>query len=209
MSPVRERVVRGTVASEHLVHLFDEPGSLVEIVASHLHDGWQRGDTLLVVARAANLALISAELDASGCPVAELTAKGRIVFLDAATTLATLTVDGDPDREKFRESIGVLVHRLCAESDHGVTAYGEMVDLLAAQGDFNGAERLEGLWNELSTECSFRLLCGYASAHFGDERSARELHRICDLHTSANSHASDLLATWLLAGRRAKFHLPQ
>ena len=209
MSAIRERVVRGSVASEHLVQLFDEARSLVQTVAAFLRDGWERGDTLLIVARAANWALTSVELEAAGCPVPDLTASGRLMFLDAPTTMATFMVNGDPDPEKFRHSVGDLVHRLCVESERGLTVYGEMVDILAAQGNFSGAEQLEALWNNLSTECSFRLLCGYASAHFGDERTARHLHRICEMHTGASAGAADLLASWLLADRRSKLHISQ
>lgn len=208
MSPHRERVVRGNVASEHLVHLFDEPQSLVDTVATYLCDGWRRGDALLVVARASHWALTSVELAARECPVDELVAAGRLVVLEAPTTLAAFMVNGEPDPERFQHSVGDTVRRLCRESSAGLTIYGEMVDILAAQGNFIAAEHLETLWNTLSTECSIRLLCGYSSAHFGDERTGKHLNRICELHTDSGSRPTDLLASWLLADRLSKFHIP-
>ena len=208
MSPHHERVVRGTVVSEHLVHLFDEPKSLVDTVATHLHEGWRRGDMLLVAARASHWALTSVELAARECPVDELVAQGRLVVLDAPTTLAAFMVNGEPEPERFQQSVGAHVRRLCRESSAGLTIYGEMVDILAAQGNFIAAEHLEALWNTLSTECSIRLLCGYSSSHFGDERTGKHLDRICGLHTESGSHATDLLASWLLADRLSKFHIP-
>ncbi len=162
----------------------------------------------MVIARAANWTPTAAELTAKGCPVEEITAAGRLIVLDAPTTLASFLVNGEPDRKKFDEQVGALVHRLCRESSAGVTAYGEMVDILAGQGNFIAAERLETLWNNLSTECSFRLLCGYSSAHFGDARTAQHLDRICAQHTHAGASETDLLASWLLADRRSKFHIP-
>jgi hypothetical protein len=200
-------VVRGSVASEHFVHLFDEPRSLAETVARHLLDGWRRDDALLVVARPKNWALASAELEVSGCPVAAIAAAGRLIVLDAATTLATFLVDGEPEPEKFHAHVGTLVHRLCGESTAGLTVYGEMVDLLAAQGNFIAAERLEALWNGLASQCSFRLLCGYSAAHFGDERNTRHLDQICGLHDQSTASPTDLLASWLLNHRRSRFHL--
>src|SRR6185503_4339436 len=104
MSPHHERVVRGSVVSEHIVHLFDEPKSLVDTVATYLYEGWRRGDTLLVVARARHWALTSVELTARECPVDKLVAAGRLVILDAATTLAAFIVNGEPDGEKFQRS---------------------------------------------------------------------------------------------------------
>ena len=200
--------MRGSVASEHLVHLFDEPRSLVDTVATFLDQGCRRDDTLLVVARAGNWVLTSVELTAKGCPVEALTAAGRLVVLDAPTTLASFMVNGEPDPEHFDRQIGDVVRRLCRESSAGVSAYGEMVDILAAQGNFIAAEHLETLWNDLATECSFRLLCGYSSSHFGDERHARHLDRICAQHSHAGSNSTDLLASWLLDHRRSQFHIP-
>ena len=208
MSSHHERVVRGSVVSEHLVHLFDEQKSLVDTVATYLCDGWRRGDAMLVAARASHWALTTVELVARECPVDELVAAGRLVVLDAPTTLATFMVNGEPDGAKFQRSVGDVVRRLCRESKAGLTAYGEMVDILAAQGNFIAAEHLEALWNTLSTECSFRLLCGYSSSHFGDERTGKHLHQICDLHTDSGSRPTDLLASWLLADRLSKFHIP-
>lgn len=208
MSLHHERVVRGSVASEHLVHLFDEQHSLVDTVATYLHAGWQRGDSLIVAARPGHWALTSVELRARGCPVDELTADGRLEVLDAAATLARFMVNGEPDREKFEHTVGDLVRRSCLQSSAGLTIYGEMVDILAAQGNLIAAEHLESLWSTLSTECSFRLLCGYSSSYFGDERSGIHLDRICDLHTDSGSRATDALASWLLAGRFAKYHIP-
>lgn len=208
MSPHRERVVRGSVVSEHLVHLFDEPKSLVDTVATYLCDGWRRGDALLVVARASHWALTSVELAARECPVDELVAAGRLVVLDAPTTLAAFMVNGEPDRDRFQQSVGDTVRRLCRESSAGLTIYGEMVDILAAQGNFIAAEHLETLWNTLSTECSIRLLCGYSSSHFGDERTGKHLNRICEMHMDSGSRPTDLLASWLLADRLSQFHIP-
>jgi hypothetical protein len=185
MSSHRERVLRGNVSSEHLVQLFDESQSLIEGVAAFLDEGWKRGDCL---------------------PVGQATSNGRLVVLDAGTTLATFMVNGDPQPEKFLENVGEVVARLCTASEGRLSIYGEMVDVLVEQGNFVGAEQLEALWNGLGERWSFRLLCGYCAAHFGDERTARHLHAICNAHHSATARATDLLATWLLSNRQSTFH---
>ena len=197
----------GRVSSEHVAQLFDEPESLVAALSDFLFSGWNRGDHLLVVARPAHWALTAPELEARGCSVAEIIASGRLVVLDAATTLATLMIDGAPDRDRFRTSVGALVSQMGERSDGGLSVYGEMVDILVAQGNFQGAERLEQLWNEFREACPLRLLCGYSAANFGDETSSQPLQRICSLHDSASARPTDLLATWLLAHRRSRYHL--
>ena len=203
----RERVLRGDVASEHLVQLFDEAESRVEGVASFLHRGWRAGAPLLVVARPINWTLISARLQALGCPVSDTIAQGRLVALDAATTLASFLRHGRPDAVLFQERVGTVVKRL---SQLGrLNVYGEMVDLLAEQGRMDAAHQLEMLWNNLAAKESFTLLCGYSSAHFGDPRDAEVLHRICRAHTRVESQSGDLLATWLLNGRLSHYHIEQ
>jgi hypothetical protein len=207
MSPHRERVMRGEIVSEHLVQLFDEPESLVAGVSAFLFDAWKRGEHLLVVARPANWAMTATELQARGCPIPELLAEGRLIVLDAATTLARFMAGDLPDAPRFDDSVGGLVRRTCSATPHGLAVYGEMVDILAAQANFDGAEKLEALWNHLSEASSFRLLCGYSAAHFGDERTAKHLQAICNCHTGASARPTDLLSTWLLANRRPKYHL--
>ena len=207
MSPHRERVVRGNVVSEHLVQLFDETESLVASLRTYLLDAWKAGDTLVVCARATNWALTAAELEASGCPVAQLIADGKLVVLDAATTLAMFMGNSEPNAEKFRATVGELVERTSATAGGRVAIYGEMVDILVTQGNYVAAKQLEDLWNQLGQRCSFKLLCGYSSANFGDERTSAHLNAICGAHTHSAARPTDLLATWLLANRRPRYHL--
>jgi hypothetical protein len=192
------------VASEHLVQLFDEPDSRVEAVAAFLYRGWCAGAPLLVVARPINWALIEARLEAMGCPVADTIAAGRLVALDAATTLASFLRDDGPNGKLFQEQVGSAVARLSKLGR--LHAYGEMVDILAEQGRLDAAYDLENLWNDLAAKESFTLLCGYASAHFGDARDAEALHRICGAHSGVHADPGDLLGTWLLNDRRSRYH---
>jgi hypothetical protein len=202
----RERLARGHIHSEHLVQLFDGVDTLSDYLATHLYDGWRRTDALLVVARPNHWAFTLPKLEALGCPTADVIASGQLVVLDAATTLAGFMVNGQPDRGQFDAQVAQLVARLSDRSAAGLTIYGEMVDILAEQGDLHAAEELEALWNKLGEKCSFRLLCGYASAHFADARMASHLRVISDLHTHAYAAESDLLGKWLLADRHPRYH---
>jgi hypothetical protein len=199
----REYELHGGFASEHHVQLFDEPDSRVEGVANFLYRGWLSGGPLLVVARPLNWALIQARLQSKGCPVAAIIAEGRLVALDAATTLASFLED-NPNPALFHAHVGTTVSRLSKRGR--LHAYGEMVDILAEQALFKTAHELEVLWNQLAARESFTLLCGYASAHFGDPRDADALRRICRAHTDVHADGSDLLATFLLNHRESRYH---
>jgi hypothetical protein len=96
------------------------------------------------------------------------------------------------------EHIGGLIGRLIAETAGGVSVYGEMVELLAEEGDMRGAQRLEQLWNELADRQPFSLLCGYSAAHFADARTATDLRAICCTHTRVQKNTSDMLGNWLV-----------
>jgi hypothetical protein len=123
---------------------------------------------------------------------------GRLSVLDAATTLARTTRFGVVDRQLFFGHLGALVGRLVTEST-GVRIYGEMVELLAEEGDLHGAQLVERLWNELSDRQPFSLLCGYSAAHFTDAHALPALHAICGAHSRVQQDTSDLLGNWLIS----------
>jgi hypothetical protein len=82
--------------------------------------------------------------------------------------------------------------------------YGEMVNVLAAQGEYQAAHQLEELWNDLGRRNRFTLFCGYAASHFGDPRTAEALHGICDTHSQVLSSPQDVLGSFLLHARRVR-----
>jgi hypothetical protein len=77
--------------------------------------------------------------------------------------------------------------------------YGEMVEVLACEGNYNGASQLEELWNELSLEHSFTLLCGYSAAHFAGPDAGSALAIICCQHSRSFCERHDPLAQFLLS----------
>jgi len=74
--------------------------------------------------------------------------QGRYISLDAADTLSKFMVNGTPDPILFSELIGATVSRAAAavRGEHSrVAAYGEMVSLLWAEGEYEAVVRLEQL----------------------------------------------------------------
>ena len=111
----RERVVRGTVSSDHVVQLFDSPESLGECVAAFLHEGYLGGGRLIVAAKAVNVRQISKGLERRGLSVSELMARGSLTILDAHATLKALLRNGSPDPQLFDAHLGDVVaqHSVC------------------------------------------------------------------------------------------------
>ena len=134
-------MVRGTVASEHIVQLFDVVDSLGTGVAEFLSQGLAQDGNCLVVARPYNLELIEQGLTAAGYVPGALKAEGRFTVLDAGTTLRRFMRAGAPDAALFESEIGDLVRRLAAGSNGQLHVYGEMVDILAEEGSYQALER--------------------------------------------------------------------
>jgi hypothetical protein len=194
----REIPVRSYAAeADHSVQLFDEPASLAEAVAAFLAAGWQAGDTLLVVATAEHWAAIAARLAAMGVPVAEASEGGRLTIRVAAQTLGLFRPHEQLDPARFEATVARLVQSLVARGPR-LRIFGEMVDLLAAAGEFDCAEQLEGLWNDLAMRHPFLLMCGYTATAFGDPLARDALRRICLAHQRVDSHPDDLLGTFLV-----------
>ena len=194
---VRERVVRGLIASEHIVQFFDSDESRAECVAGFLAEGYRAGEPAIVVARPVNWANASALLHARGVPVQQLIADGMIVVHDADETLRRISRNGSPDGEAFDGFVGKAVGKLAPRGPR-VRAYGEMVDMLAQRDDLEDAIKLEAHWNRLGERIPFFLLCGYSAAHFVSTATHRALRDICAAHSRVHRHAQDPLATWLL-----------
>ena len=182
--------------SEHHVQLFDSSKSLAETVSAFLMAGFRRGEPLLIVATPEHRELLGRTLHAAGLNLREAVAANRLAVLDAVQTLDKFMRQDMPSAIAFDEVVGSVVTRL--SNDTRVCIYGEMVDVLAARGNFRAAHQLEALWNALGRRESFTLFCGYASGHFGDPRTANALAEICAAHDHLHRKADDLLAEYLL-----------
>jgi hypothetical protein len=187
---------RAVAPSEHHVQLFDSSKSLVETVSAFLIDGFRRGEALLIVATPEHRAPLTRRLEAYGLDVRSATVANRVVICDAAQMLDKLMRQDVPSPIAFNEIVGSMVARLAG--DKRVCIYGEMVDVLAARGNYKGAYQLEELWNFLGQRESYTLFCGYASGHFGDSKTAKALGAICAAHGHVHRKPDDLLAEYLL-----------
>ena len=185
------------VEHEHLVQLFDDLSSLSDGVARFLHDGFTKGNALLVVATAEHWDAIATRLGARGCTVPEWVQHERLVVLDAHETLASFMKAGRPDAILFDETVGALVRTLSA-GGRPLRIYGEMVDVLATEAMYTGARELEDLWNRLAERESFMLFCGYDSSNFGNPVTGAALRSICQLHSRVQCAPGDVLGSFLL-----------
>jgi len=178
------------------VQLFDSSKSLADTVSAFLIGGLERGESVLVVATPQHRELLSRRLDEAGWHVRTLINANRLLMADAAQTLDKFMRRDSPSPIAFDEVVGTIVRRI--SGGKRVWIYGEMVDVLAAGGNYRGAQQLEELWNLLGHRECFTLFCGYASGHFGDPKTAAALQSICDAHDCVHRKRDDMLAEFLL-----------
>lgn len=183
-------------SSQHHVQLFDSSKSLAETISAFLIGGLQKNENAIIVATPEHRELLSERLDRAGWNVRKLVAANRLCVCDAVQTLDKFMRQDTPSPIAFDEVVGTIVNRMSAGKR--VWIYGEMVDVLAARGNYRGAQLLEDLWNLLGHRECFTLFCGYASGHFGDPRTAQALAGICAAHHHVHRKADDILAQFLL-----------
>lgn len=169
-------------ADQHVVHVYDEPGTLLRGVAAYLATALLHGEAALVVATAAHRDALHDALDRRGLPVDDLRARGQYVVLDAETTLEHVVHDGRLDPHAFAALVASEVGELAGRGG-GLSVYGELVALLWRRGQAAAAVQVEDLWNELSTRERFRLYCGYDSAAFDREGTPAQAARVLTAHS--------------------------
>lgn len=164
--------------SEHFVRFYHDDGPLVADIACYLTNALESG-CAIIIATARRIEAVRRELEAVAPEAAD-----RLVALDAADTMAGFMVNGWPDRERFHAVVGTVVG--AATQNHAlVRAYGEMVALLCANGQYDAAVALEELWNELAQTCTFSLFCAYQWSLFPDGGQAESFREICGQHGHA------------------------
>jgi excisionase family DNA binding protein len=167
--------------AEHVVQFYETDAFLLTTVRESIGAALRDGDAGVVIASAVHRAGLEAHLRADGIDLAAARDDGRYVSLDAAETLAQMTVDGAVDVGRFHEVAGGIVARAAA-GGRRVYVFGEMVALLMAQGDHTAALRLEALWNDLRATHAFSLSCGYPMDCLGGAALAEVLGDVCAAH---------------------------
>jgi hypothetical protein len=185
------------MAAHHSVQFFDTHASAARALGHFVDAGLAKSEHIILVTRLDDWNRAAVSLALPGTSLGEAVNSGQLIVRDSARTLAALLVDGMPSAERFESTIAPLVSR-SIERGGSLRAYGDMVDLLAAEGSFDAAAKLEELWNGLQARLPFTLFCGYSSAHFCNGHSAAALRRIRDLHSHEHCGAGDFVARHLM-----------
>jgi len=187
-NPVEQAGARTTNArSSHTAQFYQDETALIEEVSRFIGSTLGAGDAAIVMATQAHRDAIAARLHASGLDLMQAFEAGRYVTLDAADLLTQVMAHGNVDRTSFERIVGDHVRRASHASsgkEQMVAIFGELVALLAADGNYEAAIDLEQCWNELARTHQFTLHCGYSMGVFKKAEDIEALLRICDAHTA-------------------------
>ncbi len=178
--------------SEHFVQFYETDEFLLYSVSDYIATALRSGDAAVVVATRPHRQGVEERLQAYGLDLAAARADGQYVSLDADETLSRFMVAGEPDPGRFVELIGGIISQ-ATEGGRQVRVFGEMVALLAEEGNHTAVVRLEELWNGLQKIHSFSLFCAYPMDQFSKESPAQLLGDVCAEHSSvipAESYAA-------------------
>lgn len=183
--PIAE-AIRGTV---HAVQFYETDDYLIQTLAEYVAGAFAAGEAAIVVATQNHRDALDDRLAGRGVDIRRAREAGTYFTLDARELLARFTIDGSISPTRFADIVGALITQARGEGRaRQVRVFGEMVALLWAEGDRNGALVLEELWNDLTRRLSFPLLCAYPASFFSTEGdSVVHVADISSLHEPRSS----------------------
>ena len=180
----------------HAVQFYEDDAFLVQTVFDYAHAGLSRHQPVVIIATPEHCRAVADRLGSAGLDAQRAERDRTLTLLDARTTLADFMVDGLPDARRFDERVGSLLRsRREAFGDLPMWAYGEMVDLLWADANAEGALRLEELWNVLASRHEFSLLCAYAMSRFAGAHHRQGFADVCNRHAVVRPSAGAPVGT--------------
>ncbi len=147
------------------------------------------GDKTIIVATKPHLEDIYRQLEAQGLSVDVAIKKGNLVPLDVAEVLPQFMVNEMPEPVRFLRAVCPVIDRLAntTGSHSRVVACGECAPTLLAQGNVDGAIRLELLWDQLARVFKMETLCLYASETFDRANDDHAQHFVSAEHSAVYS----------------------
>src|SRR6185437_12539626 len=146
---------------QHSVLFYEDDSYLLDRLVEQVGHALDSG-AAVVAATARHLAMLDSRFRAAGIDLDQFAAERKYFPLEVEITLSKITILGKPDAARFVDFIGGVM----AEASHApdgtdrpVFVFGELVAVLAVNGDTESAVALEAMWNDLSETHRFTLLC--------------------------------------------------
>src|SRR5471032_3352992 len=131
---------------EHSVQIYGSETLFMDALEGYASAGLRRLESVVIVSTAVHLHELEKRLRANWLDLDRARWEDRYIALLAQETLSRFMVGGMPDENRFNSVMGAVLRRARGPAKRAVRAFGEMVSLLWAEGNYAGAIALEGLW---------------------------------------------------------------
>ena len=98
----------------HVVQFYEQDSFLLDQLSRFVGTALGSGDSAVVIATKPHRDGLTQRLKSRGFDLSKLAARDRYIVLDAAETLSLLTVNGDPNEQRFVSTIGPGLARATA-----------------------------------------------------------------------------------------------
>ena len=173
--------------SAHAVQFYEDESVFIESLSEFAGAALGSGGACVVIATPDHHRKLIEKLSSNNIEMARTVAEGRYIHLDARRALERLLVHGRTDRRRFWDEMEPVIERAKAALRQGaktIAAFGEMVAMLWAEGNQQGAIELEHLWNELVQRHNLHFRCAYPIGSFALESHSDVFNEICSQHSS-------------------------
>jgi PAS domain S-box-containing protein len=177
----------GPAVPAHAVQFYEDDAAFIESLSEFVGASLGAGGACIVIATRAHHQILDEKLCSNRVDASRIAADGRYISLDAAETLDRIMLGGRPDPQRFKDEIEPVVKRARSMVRHRsgtISAFGEMVAILWADGNHEAAIELEHLWNDLLQRHIVNLLCAYPIGSFARQTYAQKFGKICSEHTA-------------------------
>lgn len=166
---------------DHACHVYRDENALLDTLCGFVGGGLWSGESAIVIATDAHLMQMEEMLRETGLDLGHFRATDAYIPLSAELSLAKFMDGGWPDGGRFEAFFNSTILR-AQRGGRSVRAFGEMVALLWARGQYAATVRLEHLWNKSLEREKIRLVCGYPKDGFS-RGHAESIRRIDSSHT--------------------------
>jgi len=178
-------------AGAHTLHFRASDSSYHDDVVEMLLGEIARDEMAVVIGSAELRTSMASRLNAAGCDVSALRAKGSYLEFDAAGAISQVMQNGRPEEGEVAKMLDDLErHRLTSELSHA-TIFGEMAGVLLQDGQYEAAVALEQTWSELTRTLPYHTICSYPARVLRADEHADAWTAVCAEH-SAVCHGARL-----------------
>jgi hypothetical protein len=167
----------------HVVQFYEPEMFPARDVAEYFCTGLQLDEASFLIATPDHTSLVKDCLETRGVDTEAAEGCGMLICKDASATKKVFLEKYSIDPTGLLAKMGSALAEGMETSPTGrVRVFGEVVNLLVGEGEFETCLQIEREWNRLLEKHTFRLYCAYSTAEFSEESSAAYLSEICDLH---------------------------